>query len=84
MAAEISLGGTRMIGNVTLSRYCDRLRDWPRIKWLHSRVGAGASASASRRSTLNGVRGGEPIVYTARSRPSRRPRRLDGHRRGAA
>jgi hypothetical protein len=42
MAAEISLGGTRTIGNVTLSRYCDRLRDWPRIKWLHSRVGAGA------------------------------------------
>jgi hypothetical protein len=63
MAAEISLGGSRMIGNVTLSRYCDRLRDWPRIKWLHSRVGVGRVSIGVTPLDGNGVRGGEPIVY---------------------
>ena len=42
MAAEISLGGRRTIGNVTVNRYCDRALDWPLIKWLTAQVGVGA------------------------------------------
>jgi hypothetical protein len=64
MAAEISLGGTRTIGNVTLSRYCDRLRDWPRIKWLHSRIGKGRVSIGITPLDPNGARGGAPLVYT--------------------
>jgi hypothetical protein len=64
MAAEISLGGQRMIGNLTLSRYCDRLRDWPRIKWLYSRVGRGRVSVSITPLDADGVRGGEPIVYS--------------------
>ena len=39
MAAEISLGGLRTIGNVTVGRYLDSQRDWPLVKWLASRTG---------------------------------------------
>ena len=65
MAAEISLGGRRTIGNVTVNRYCDRALDWPLIKWLTGQVGAARCRSASRRSTRGGER--------------RRPAHLQGH-----
>jgi hypothetical protein len=29
MAAEISLGGSRTYGNLTITRYADYVRDWP-------------------------------------------------------
>jgi hypothetical protein len=64
MAAEISLGGTQMVGNVTISRYCDRLRDWPRIKWLQSRRGKGRVSIGVTPLDPNGATGGTPLVYT--------------------
>lgn len=40
MLDEISLGGRRTIGNVTIDRYYDVLRDHPLYKWLMSVAGA--------------------------------------------
>jgi hypothetical protein len=63
MAAEISLGGSRTFGNLTIGRYCDRLRDWPTITWLHGRVGAGRVSIGITPLDPSGVRGGDPITY---------------------
>jgi hypothetical protein len=63
MAAEISLGGSRTYGNLTISRYCDRLRDWPTIKWLATRCGAGRVSCGITPLDVNGARGGDPITY---------------------
>jgi len=63
MAAEISLGGSRTIGNLTIGRYLDTLRDWPAIKWLANRTGSGRGSIGITPLTLNGERAGEPLVY---------------------
>ena len=63
MAQEISLGGTRTYGNLTITRYCDRVRDWPLIKWLAGRVGAGRGAIGATPLTAFGERAGEPLTY---------------------
>jgi hypothetical protein len=44
MAQEISLGGTRTIGNCTFSRLFDWARDDPIMPWLFPRVGNGRGA----------------------------------------
>lgn len=41
MAAEISLGGTKTLGNITFRRYYDWARDDPHMAWLIARVGSG-------------------------------------------
>ena len=63
MAAEISLGGTPTYGNLTLTRYCDRVRDWPMIKWLIGRVGAGRGAVGITPRDPLGARSGEPLTF---------------------
>jgi hypothetical protein len=63
MALEISLGGSRTYGNLTITRYCDYVRDWPVIKWLAGRVGAGRGAVGLTPLNANGERAGEPLVY---------------------
>jgi hypothetical protein len=64
MAAEISLGGSRTIGNVTIGRYYDRLRDHPRLKSLASRVGAGRVTIGLTPLDASGLRGGDPLTYS--------------------
>ena len=64
MAAEISLGGTITIGNITVSRMCDRVRDWPQIKWMMGRVGKARIVLALTPLDLNGARNGSPLTYT--------------------
>lgn len=64
MAQEISLGGSRTFGNLTISRYCDYVRDWPLIKWLSTRVGAGRGAIGLTPLTVNGERAGDPLTYS--------------------
>jgi hypothetical protein len=44
MAAEISLGGTKTLGNITFRRYYDWLRDDPIMGFLIRCVGAGRGA----------------------------------------
>jgi hypothetical protein len=63
MEPEISLGGRQTIGNITLGRYLDRDRDWPRIKWLYSQRGKARVVIGLTPLALDGSRGGEPIVY---------------------
>jgi hypothetical protein len=55
MVAEISLGGRRTIGNVTVSRYCDRELDWPNIKWLTGQVGIARCTIGYTPMTASGV-----------------------------
>jgi hypothetical protein len=64
MAREISLGGRRTIGNITLSRYCDRVRDWPLIKWLCDQAGAGRVSIGQTPLNFAGAPGGAQLGYT--------------------
>jgi hypothetical protein len=63
MMPEISLGGARTIGNVTVGRYYDILRDHQVIKWLAARTGAGRGTIGLTPLTVMGERGAEPMVY---------------------
>ena len=63
MAPEISLGGRTTIGNLTVGRYLDILRDWPLMKWIAGRVGKGRGSIGITPLDPNGVRAGDPIVY---------------------
>lgn len=63
MAQSISLGGSRTYGNLTITRYCDFVRDWPLIKWLASRAGSGRGSVGITPLTPAGERAGEPLVY---------------------
>lgn len=73
MAPEISLGGSRTIGNITVGRYLDTLRDWPIIKWLAARTGSGRGTIGITPLTLNGERAGEPLVYGGTLKTVTRP-----------
>jgi hypothetical protein len=64
MAAEISLGGTKTYGNLTITRYCDRVRDWPLLKWLAGRVGGTRGAVGITPLSPLGERAGEPLAYS--------------------
>lgn len=64
MASEISLGGTRTVGNITVGRNYDYLRDHPRVPWLISRVGAGRGVLGRQPLDINGNPQGAPLTYT--------------------
>ena len=63
MATEISLGGRQTIGNVTIGRYYDVLRDHPLYKWLASRAGRAPGSAYWVPLTINGSVGGDPVLY---------------------
>lgn len=65
MQPEISLGGRRTVGNITVSRYCDRALDWPIIKWLASQVGVAICSIGLTPLDPSGAVGGAPLTYTA-------------------
>jgi hypothetical protein len=73
MQPEISLGGTRSIGNLTVGRYLDTLRDWPQIKWLAGRVGQGRGTIGLTPLSANGDAAGEPLVYNGTLKTVTRP-----------
>src|SRR5262245_3290209 len=64
MAAEISLGGTRTVGNITLGRNYDYLRDHPLMQWLVDRVGFGRCTIGRQPLDPNRVPQGSPTRYT--------------------
>jgi hypothetical protein len=64
MAAEISLGGTRTVGNITLGRDYDYLRDHPLLPWLISKVGAGRATIGRQPLDMNGSPQGAALTYT--------------------
>jgi hypothetical protein len=63
MVGEISLGGRRTIGNVTIERYYDALRDHPLVPWLANRVGAARGVIGVTPRDAYGVVQGDPITY---------------------
>jgi hypothetical protein len=63
MAAEVSLGGSRTVGNITLQRNYDYLRDHPLLSWLIDRVGAGRCAIGRQPLDLNRIPQGSPTTY---------------------
>jgi hypothetical protein len=64
LQSEVSLGGTRTVGNITLGRNYDYLRDHPMLPWLVSRVGAGRCVIGRQPLDFNGVPQGAPTRYT--------------------
>ena len=63
MAGDISLGGRQTIGNVTIGRYYDTLRDHPVYKWLAARAGHVRGGCYWIPMTLHGVIAGDPVRY---------------------
>jgi hypothetical protein len=64
MVGEISLGGRRTIGNVTVERYYDALRDHPLIGWLANRAGAARASIGYSPRDAGGVVRGDPYTYS--------------------
>lgn len=64
MAAEVSLGGTRTLGEITVGREYDYLRDHPIVPWLVNRVGSGRCIVGRQPLDVNGVPQGTPTTYT--------------------
>jgi hypothetical protein len=62
MDAEISLGGRQTIGNVTVARYYDVLRDHPLYVWLCSRAGKARGAVTWWPMTITGVVAGDGVT----------------------
>lgn len=63
MAAEISLGGTKSVGNVTFSRYYDWQRDDYMIMWLKNGVGFARGALGIQMLDINGHPRGALMTY---------------------
>lgn len=64
MAPRISLGGSTTVGNVTLTRLCDRGRDWDLLRRLAStRVGKAECIVAKQPLDTDGNPWGRPLVY---------------------
>jgi hypothetical protein len=63
MDEEISLGGRRTIGNVTVARYYDILRDHPLVKWLYSNTGKLRGGAARVPMNMQGVLAGEAQYF---------------------
>jgi len=64
MLGQISIGGQQTIGNVTVERYYDALRDHPLMAWLASRRGWGRVSIGVTPRDPQGVVRGDPIVYS--------------------
>jgi hypothetical protein len=64
MEPEISLGGRQTIGNVTIGRYYDRLRDAPVLKPLYGKRGSGRGTIGVTPLAPDGTRGGDPTTWT--------------------
>jgi hypothetical protein len=73
MAPEVSLGGTTTIGNLTVGRNLDSLRDWPLIKWLAGRVGKGRGTIGVTPLDIDGARAGDPLTYGGTLKTVTRP-----------
>jgi hypothetical protein len=73
MAPEISLGGSRTVSNVIVSRYYDLDRDGSIIKTLFDRAGKGQVTVTKQPLDINEVPYGEPIVYQGTLKMAKAP-----------
>lgn len=65
MLGEISLGGRKTIGELTISRYYDADRDDPLFGFFNSHVGAGVGSIGIVPLDFHGNPQGAPVVYSA-------------------
>lgn len=65
MAPQVSLGGTRTTGNITVSRLYRLQRDHDRAQWLINRVGIAIGVISKQPLDVNGNAYGKPLVYRA-------------------
>ncbi len=63
MAPELSLGGSRSVGNVTISRIYDLDRDHSVAKTLAEKAGRGDAIVTKQPLDVNGVPYGDALVY---------------------
>jgi hypothetical protein len=66
MAPQVSLGGYRNVGNITVSRLFDQSRDLGQSGWLINRVGKGDVTVAKQSLDVDGNPFGKPVVYTGK------------------
>jgi hypothetical protein len=64
MVGQISIGGQATIGNVTVERYYDALRDHPLMTWLAARRGWARMSIGIAPRDPQGVVRGDPITYS--------------------
>lgn len=66
MAPQISLGGRRSVGNVTVGRLYDLARDHPLMGWLIAGVGKADVTVTKDSLTVDEESVGDPLVYTGK------------------
>lgn len=64
MADEISMGGHKTYGNVTISRYCDWARDWPKVPFWMNAAGSIRGTIGQQPMDVNGNPQGKPLTYS--------------------
>ena len=73
MVGEISLGGRRTIGNLTVGRYYDWARDHPLMAFLYDRAGKGRGSIGAQPLDVNGTPRGNPLTYEGTLKTVTRP-----------
>lgn len=63
MADEISMGGTKTVGNLTFRRYYDWARDDPILGWMIARVGNGRATPGVQMLDIHGNPQGGLLTY---------------------
>ena len=66
MAPELSLGGSKSVGNITISRIYDLDRDHSQVKSLMNKAGTGDVTVTKQPLDVNAVPHGAPLVYTGK------------------
>lgn len=64
MLGEISLGGRKTVGELTISRYYDADRDDPLFGFFHNQVGAGVASIGVTPLDFHGNPNGANVVYS--------------------
>lgn len=65
MQPELTLGGKKTVGAVTVSRYLDALRDWaPLVKGLYARAGAARGSVGVTPLAADGTIAGDALTFT--------------------
>lgn len=63
MGQQISLGGRRTVGNVTVGRLYDLARDHPKIGWVMGGVGKAVVTVTKTSLDIDGIARPNPLVY---------------------
>lgn len=64
MVDEISMGGRKTYGNVTISRYCDWGRDWPKMATWMAMAGSARGTIGQQAMDIYKNPQGKPLVYS--------------------